>query len=87
MSDPTGFLLYDLLGVADDAAAAALWPDDKLSLVEGINAIHHPQDCVRALQGPLLFNNLRTGSDPTVQVGEATSPGKAGRDRSPPPST
>ncbi|HEY2659536.1 MAG TPA: hypothetical protein VGI79_07425 [Caulobacteraceae bacterium] len=70
-----GFQLYDLLGVSTDAEAAALWPGDKVSMVEGYNVVDDAVACISALNAGLRFTALRLGSDPEVQVGGPTSPG------------
>jgi hypothetical protein len=72
----TGLSLYDLLGVADAAAAATLWPGDRFTMVEGFNTVDDATACVEALQDAVSFTRIRVGSDPTVRLGDATSPGK-----------
>jgi len=70
-----GFQLYDLLGVTSDAEAAAFWPGDKFTMVEGYNVVDDATACISALNAGVRFAALRVGSDPDVQVGTATSPG------------
>ena len=74
MTTPDGFQLYDLLGVSD-AEAAALWPGDKLTMVEGYNVVNDAHACISALNDAIRFTALRVGSDPDVQVGTPSSPG------------
>ena len=74
MNPPDGFQLYDLLGVSD-AEAAALWPGDKLTMVEGYNVVDDAAACISALNAGVRFTALRVGSDPEVQVGTSSSPG------------
>jgi hypothetical protein len=76
VTDPiNGFQLYDLLGVTSDAEAAALWPGDKFTMVEGYNVVHDAAACISALNAAIRFTALRVGSDPDVQVGTSASPG------------
>ncbi len=67
---------YDLLGLdpnaaaaSRDAAAAALWPNDVLSLTPGINTANDALTIVRLLQAALVFRNVRPGVDPKIALG------------------
>jgi hypothetical protein len=67
---------YDLLGLdpnapAADAAAAALWPNDVLSLTPGVNT--DAPVIVRLLQEALVFTNVRPGVDPLVTLGSGAA--------------
>jgi len=76
VTDPVdGFQLYDLLGVTSDAEAAALWPGDKFTMVEGYNVVDDAAACISALNAAIRFTALRVGSDPDVQVGSSASAG------------
>ena len=70
--------LYDLLGIdpalsaADqDAAAAALWPNDKVNATEGFNVSDDRLLIVHWLQGIFTFDQLRPGADRDVMLGGA----------------
>ena len=76
MSNPDGYTLYDLLSVSTDADAAARWPGDKFTMVEGYNVVSDETDCVSKLNAAVRFTNLRVGADPDVTVGDPASPGR-----------
>lgn len=74
---------YDLLGIAPsdpgaDNAAALLWPIDKVTQTQGIDALSLGDDrlaIVKFLQTALQFIHVRPGADGQVAVG-GTTPGQ-----------
>jgi hypothetical protein len=62
---------YDLLGVDNDAAAAAFWPDDRVSATEGFNVSHDCLLIVHWLQEILRFDQVRPAADRDVMLGGA----------------
>lgn len=53
---------YDLLGVSDDASAAALWPRSRVKSTTGFSIDADPIDLVRYLQAALKFRAVRPGA-------------------------
>jgi hypothetical protein len=72
---------YDMLGIdlalspADrDAAAATLWPSERVSATEGYNVSDDGLLIVHWLQGILTFDDIRPAADRDIVLGEGPNP-------------